>query len=146
MISPTAEYALRAVVFLAGHAADASTNQAISKATKVPGPYLSKILQALGRADLVRSQRGVGGGYVLSKPLEEISVFSVITAVEPFRRIRRCPLGLPAHVKLCPLHSKLDQGLELVERLFAETSVADLVNSKSTAATCRFPRVGAGDS
>ena len=66
MISQTAEYALRAMVFLAMRES-AATNEQIAQVTKVPPGYLSKILQQLGKAKLVSSQRGLGGGFVLFK-------------------------------------------------------------------------------
>ncbi len=97
MISQTAEYALRAVVFLAMNSGKAHTNHQISTTTKVPAAYLSKVLQSLVKAQLVHSQRGLGGGFVLVKPPEAISILEVINAVDPILRIRTCPLGLKAH-------------------------------------------------
>ena len=67
MFSQTVEYALRAVVYLADQAPEARTTDQISEATQVPKPYLSKVLQNLGRSDIVRSQRGIGGGVTLVK-------------------------------------------------------------------------------
>ena len=64
MISQTAEYALRAVVFLSMNVDAAFTTQQIAVATKVPAAYLSKVMQSLVRAGLVRSQRGLGGGFI----------------------------------------------------------------------------------
>ena len=58
MISQTAEYALRAIVFLADQA-EPRTTQQIAAATRVPPSYLSKVMQALSRARVVHSQRGL---------------------------------------------------------------------------------------
>lgn len=73
MISQTAEYALRAIVYLAMNPDSAFTTQQISATTKVPAAYLSKVLQSLAKAGLVKSQRGLGGGFVLTKSPENIS-------------------------------------------------------------------------
>jgi len=128
VISQTAEYALRAVTVLASHAGRPLTAQQIAVRTRVPASYLSKVLQALGRAGLVQAQRGLRGGYVMSRPLGELSVLDVINAVDPLKRIDRCPLGLHAHKRrLCSLHRQLDHGIALVESLFGQTTIAQLL-------------------
>jgi Rrf2 family protein len=60
----------------------------------VPAGYLSKVLQSLGRAQLVNSQRGLHGGFTLARAPSELTVWEVIQAVDPLQRIRSCPLGL----------------------------------------------------
>jgi Rrf2 family protein len=128
MISQTAEYALRAVVHLAMHAESSYTTQQISAATKVPAAYLSKVLQSLVRAHIVQSQRGIGGGFVLAKPADDISVLEVLNAVDPIRRIETCPLGLEAHgTVLCALHAKIDTAIAVIEKAFGETTIAELL-------------------
>ena len=127
MISQTSEYALRAVVCLGTSVGKPLTSATIAARTKVPRDYLSKVLQALGRAGLVEARRGLSGGYALTKSLEELSVLDVINSVDPLRRIVRCPLDLAAHrQRLCSLHRRLDEGLALVESLFASTTIAAL--------------------
>jgi Rrf2 family protein len=142
MISQTAEYALRAIVYLADQG-EARTTQEIAKSTLVPPSYLSKVMQALGRAGVVRSQRGLHGGFTLAKGPDELSVWDVIEAVDPIQRIRTCPLGLKAHgTKLCPLHRRLDDALALVENAFRESTVADLLREPATSKPlCDFPNL-----
>ncbi len=94
MFSQTVEYALRAVAFLAGEAPAARTTDPIAAATRVPKPYLSKVLQQLVREGVVQSQRGVGGGMSLVKAPAELTILEVVNAVEPIARIRQCPFGL----------------------------------------------------
>jgi Rrf2 family nitric oxide-sensitive transcriptional repressor len=132
MISQTAEYALRAVVCLGTQGGRPLTTQVIADRTQVPGGYLAKVLQGLGRAGLVESQRGVGGGFILARPLDEITVLDVINAVDPLKRIQRCPLGLVAHgTRLCPLHRRLDEAIALVESLYEGTTIAQLLEESS---------------
>lgn len=128
MFSQTVEYALRAVVQLAYVSPGTATTQQISTATKVPEPYLRKVLQALGRAKLVTSQRGAGGGVRLTRPAEGLTILDVVNAVDPIQRIHTCPLELSAHgARLCPLHSRMDKALAEVERAFQETSLAEIL-------------------
>lgn len=130
LFSQTAEYALRAAVHLASREGLPQTNRQIALATRVPAGYLSKVLQALGRASLVRAQRGIGGGFTLSRQAQEITVLEVVAAVDPIQRIHQCPLGLKSHGKnLCPLHRKLDDALASVEQAFSATTLADILNS-----------------
>ncbi|MCC7391669.1 Rrf2 family transcriptional regulator, partial [Candidatus Sumerlaeota bacterium] len=101
MISTTGEYALRAAVFLAQHHPDPQTTAQIAAATKVPSGYLSKILQAMVRREVIHSQRGLHGGFTLVQDPKDTAVLNILAAVdaEP-QRIRKCPLGLRGHVKL----------------------------------------------
>lgn len=128
MFSQTVEYALRAVVHLAYMAPEPATTQQISVATKAPEPYLRKVLQGLGRAELVASQRGAGGGVRLTRPPEDLTILDVVNAVDPIQRIRTCPLELASHgVRLCPLHARMDHALAEVERAFQTTSLAEIL-------------------
>jgi len=127
MFSQTAEYALRAMVAIAGDPDVPRTGRAIAEESQVPLDYLAKVLNTLVRAGLVHAQRGRRGGFTLALPADRISVLDVVNAVDPIRRIRTCPLGLEQHAEnLCPLHRKLDHALSLMENAFAETTIASL--------------------
>lgn len=129
MISQTAEYALRAMVWLASNPELAQTNQQIADQAKVPPGYLQKVMQALGRAGLVKATRGVGGGFLLTRAPADTSIYEVVNAVDPFKRIHTCPLGLAGHgAKLCPLHRRLDDALASTELSFRMTNLAELID------------------
>ncbi len=128
MIPKTAEYALRAVVVLARDLQRSYSAEQIAKDTRVPRRYAHKVLQALVRAGLVRSQSGPGGGYALLRSPEELSILDVVSAVEPITRLRRCPLGLKTHTNLCPLHRELDEAYAAMERAFARVTIAQVLN------------------
>lgn len=141
MISQTAEYALRAVVFLAGQGEGARTVAQIAEATYVPAGYLAKVMQNLSRARLVRSQRGLNGGFTLARDPSELSVLEIINAVDPLRRFPECPLGIESHGKrLCPLHRRLDDAAQTVENAFYKTMVSELVEiPRGRKLPCSFP-------
>lgn len=141
MISQTAEYALRAIVFLADQNGAPKTNVQIAAATQIPTGYLAKVMQGLGRANLVNSQRGLNGGFTLDRESHEITVLEVVNSIDPVRRIVVCPLNLPSHgTNLCPLHRRLDDAAALVEDSFKSTTIAELLNvPKSRKPLCRFP-------
>jgi Rrf2 family nitric oxide-sensitive transcriptional repressor len=128
MFSQTTEYALRAIVWLAAHGSEPQTTHQIAAATHVPSGYLSKVLQSLGRAGLVHSQRGLYGGFALVRDAATIRVIDVVTAVDPIRRIHSCPLELKTHgTELSAMHRRLDDAMAHIEHAFSESTVADLL-------------------
>ena len=130
MFSQTVEYALRAIVHLAKQPDALQTTAQIAKATQVPAPYLSKVLQTLTRDGLVEVRRGVSGGYLLGKSPSELTIYEVVQCVDPIQRIRKCPLELSSHLKrLCSLHAKMDNALEGIESAFRTTTLIELINS-----------------
>lgn len=129
MISQTTEYALRAIVHLAARSEQGPARaKDIAEAIHVPVGYLQKILRMLSRHGLLTASRGSAGGFVLAQPAEAISVLDVLNATDfKLPRIKRCPLGLPCHADLCPLHRLLDSQIAGVEKVFGSTSLRDLL-------------------
>lgn len=148
MISQTAEYALRAIVYLANEGGQARTSAQIARSTHVPPGYLAKVMQSLSRARVVKSQRGLNGGFTLAHDPEELTVLAVVNAVDPIHRYPECPLGLAAHGRqLCPLHRHLDEAAEMVETAFAETTIAELLAvPRDRRSACKFPGLSAAKS
>ena len=132
MLPKTAEYALRAAVWLARDPGQTEAADHLAVQTKVPRRYLHKVLQDLVRAHLVRSQSGPGGGYALARSPEEITILAVVNAVAPLERIRHCPLGLTSHIRLCPLHAELDRVYAATEAALARVTLAQLLRSTSS--------------
>jgi len=136
MLSQTAEYALRAMVALACRNDAPGTAQDLARDSQIPLDYLSKVLNSLARAGLLTGQRGRGGGFLATKPASQLTVLEVISAVDPLKRIRTCPLGIAAHGEnLCPLHRKLDDAVRTVEEAFASTSIESLCEGSKCHAT-----------
>jgi len=120
------------MVLLAMRGGAPLTAQQIASETKVPIDYLFKVLQSLGRAGLVQAQRGKNGGFSLANDPADISIYDVVQAVDPIKRIAKCPLGLKAHgVRLCSLHRKLDNAMQHIEEAFSSTKLADLIDDAS---------------
>ncbi len=129
MISKTAEYALRAMAYLAEREGTFLTTAQIADATQTPGGYLAKVMETLCRVGLVRSQRGLKGGFTLNRDASSLTFLEIINAVDPIRQFHECPLGLPTHGDgLCPLHHRLNQIAQTLEKFFADTTVAQVLN------------------
>ncbi len=82
-VSTRGDYASRALLSLALHGEESPTSvREIAERTALPQPYLEQILLALKGAGLVRSKRGVGGGYVLARDPAEIRLSEIVRAVD----------------------------------------------------------------
>ncbi len=132
MLSKTAEYALRAVVFMGAQSGESVSADRMAEKTKAPRRYLHRVLQDLVAAGLVLSRSGPGGGYVLALKAKQITILDVVNAVAPLERINACPLGLKSHTELCPLHSELDKAYEATERAFKKVTIQKLLDSTSS--------------
>lgn len=132
MISQTAEYALRAVVSLAQNPEKPLTTVEIAKITKVPEHYLSKVLHALAKGGIVRSQRGLHGGYILDHAVDQLPLLRIINVVDPIKQIESCPLKLDTHgTNLCALHKKINHSMKLMEDVFQNSTVQTILDESS---------------
>ena len=130
LISDTAEYALRAIVWLIQEPSSAQTTRQIAEGTRTPPDYIQKVLQSLSRSGLVTSRRGPGGGFLLAADPQTVSVLDVVNAVDPLQRIHRCPLELEAHSTcLCPLHAGINHAVEHIEQVLGGTKLATLLEA-----------------
>ena len=88
------EYAVRGIVYLATRPLDqVCLLSEIASAVDVPQTFLAKIFQQFSKIGLVRSYRGTGGGFVLGRPPESISLLEVVEAVEGPIAPNRCVIG-----------------------------------------------------
>ncbi|WP_420450436.1 RrF2 family transcriptional regulator [Ilumatobacter sp.] len=82
-ISTRGDYACRALLSLAMRDDEGPTSvRDIAERTGLPQPYLEQILLALKGAGLVRSKRGVGGGYTLHRSPDGIRLSEIVSAVD----------------------------------------------------------------
>ena len=107
MISNAAQYALRAVTYLAA----VRTHQyipvrAIAEELVLPRTFLAKVFKDLVVAGICVAYRGPTGGVRLAKPSSSISVREVLEAIDGPGLLTECILGLPncGEAKPCPMH------------------------------------------
>jgi Rrf2 family protein len=138
MLSSTAEYALRIMIALTEGMGGPLTSERIAKTTQVPTDYAVKVLQMLGRARLVRAQRGRGGGFQLSCDPTKTSLLDVVNAIDPLQRIDSCPLSKVEHRgELCPLHKRIDEVTGLLESSFAKMTLMSVVEESPGSTLCQ---------
>jgi Rrf2 family transcriptional regulator, iron-sulfur cluster assembly transcription factor len=88
------DYAIRGMLYLARQPQNkVSLISEIAAAARVPQSFLSKIFQNFNKIGLVRSTRGVGGGFTLGRPAARITLFEIVEAVEGPIRPNLCVLA-----------------------------------------------------
>lgn len=124
------EYAVRAVVFLAAQPeGKVSLINEISEEQEVPKSYLSKIMQHLTRAGLVKSRRGAKGGFMLARPAASITLRETIEAVEGPIYLNVCLIrkGECHRDDLCPVHPVWKEAQKKLVEVLDSKTMADLV-------------------
>ena len=129
MFSRSAGYAVRALTYLAAQPSGKLTGaREIADALQIPMPFLWKILRNLSHKKLVRSFKGVRGGYELARPAKKISVSEILAASPDAKRSEMCVLGLEQcdEENPCPLHSAWSGVQTQIDDLMKKTSLADM--------------------
>ena len=131
--SQTAIYALRALSFL-GKYRERGPMRAkdLSEHTGVPIHYLSKIMRRMVEAGLVFSQKGHGGGFIIARPLEEISLQDIISAVDGSHELQTCVFGWDEcnEENPCPLHPFWCQFKQIQHQWLEGNTLADIVENR----------------
>jgi Rrf2 family protein len=133
----TAEYALRAVCYIAEHqAAGPVKGPEIAHALNAPANYLSKLLHQLGNRGVLQSVRGAQGGYLLGVAPSRLVL---ATIVEPFlpETEHRCIMG---HTRCrddrpCGAHKRWKEVNRTATEFFAGLTVADLLSGNAKTAS-----------
>ncbi|MGE5926530.1 MAG: RrF2 family transcriptional regulator [Gemmatimonadota bacterium] len=129
----TAEYALRAVYFIAESPGGTPVPVSdIASALQVPRNYLSKTLHQLARAGVLQSTRGQLGGFQLASSPERLMLGDVVRPFLPAEG-RACVLGRERCSDLtpCAAHFRWKEASERMRRFFDATTVADLLKGKA---------------
>ncbi len=144
MFPRSTEYAIRALTFLAAQApGKLSGAREIAEAEGIPMPFLWKILQKLTARKLIRSFRGVRGGYELAKPPERITVEKILKEMGQAGPLERCILGFPRcrEKTACPLHPVWSDARERLHQALHVTTLVDLSRATRRAAGKPKPRL-----
>ena len=133
IITRATEYSITAVLYLAGkHPSPVVSKREICDAENITPAFLTKILQPLIRSGLVRSKRGVAGGFSLARDPESITLWDVMQAVDEPLSLNVCLIGDDEceNTRYCPVHDMWDEVREKMEEIFTRRSVADLAQER----------------
>lgn len=133
VITRATEYSIRAVLHLAErHPAPVVSKQEICEAEGITPAFLTKILQPLIRGGIVRSKRGVAGGFALAVSPERLTLLDVMKASEEPMTLNLCLIDADSCDRncTCPIHDLWAQAREKIEEVFSRRSVADLARER----------------
>lgn len=98
LITRDMDYAIRALCVLASRGGEIVSVDALVKKTRVPRPFLRKILQILNRYKIIKSYKGRGGGFALGKDASMINLLDIMSVFQRYFRLSECTLRR----KVCP--------------------------------------------
>lgn len=129
LITRDTDYALRAVCFMARNKDKIVSVAQLVKTIKIPRPFLRKVLQILNKKIILKSYRGVGGGFSLARPAEKILLTDLMQVFQgPFQlneclfKNKTCP-----NIKKCILRKKINKIENYVISQLESISIASLI-------------------
>jgi Rrf2 family protein len=130
-ISKKAQYGLRAMLHIAraSQKKEISSLKKISKAENIPFDFLEKIISRLEKAGLLKSKKGVQGGYYLAKPAKKITPGDIIFVLEEDTAVVHCS-GCPMAGK-CTSEDVWDEVQQSLDNTLNAATLADLIKSKN---------------
>ncbi|HEY8658326.1 MAG TPA: Rrf2 family transcriptional regulator [Hanamia sp.] len=136
MFSKTAEYALRATIFIAQKAtADNKLGiEEIARAIDSPKSFTAKILQLLTKDNkVVSSVRGPNGGFYITKESQKLPARAILEAVNEDEVLKKCVLGLKlcSEVEPCPMHAEYKIIKKQLNQLFGKKTIKHLADEMS---------------
>ncbi len=124
------DYAVVVLSQMALRAGETRSAQQISEDTGVPLPTVAKLLNLLGHAKLVSSQRGTSGGYTLSAEPEDITVARIIQAMEGPIALTACVDGAADSCdseSFCPMRGNWNKVNGAIREALTSVSLADMM-------------------
>lgn len=143
-ITKAGEYGVLGLLHLARQGPDRMVLiDEVSRQESIPKSFLAKIFQSLVKVGLVKSYRGAGGGFTLTRRPEEITVLEVIEAIEGPIALQRCLQEVPdcEHMEGCALCGLFERAQDRVKEVFSSTSLADLIKAEASLPPASNPAI-----
>lgn len=131
MFSKACEYGVRAVIFIATQSLAVKRVGIKEIAEEIDSPiaFTAKILQKLVKGNIVKSAKGVGGGFMIDiKKLEDIKLIEIIEAIDGVSALKGCGLGLKdcSENHPCPIHDQFKVIKENITRMLESTTLGQM--------------------
>ena len=129
LITRDTDYALRALCFMFKGKEKVVSVTEMVKELKIPRPFLRKILQQLDRNKVLKSYKGIGGGFSVTKPAHKIFLVDLIEVFQGKFKLNECffkKITCP-NVKGCLLRKKIDNIEKYVIKQLRSITVASLL-------------------
>ncbi|MBN2742887.1 BadM/Rrf2 family transcriptional regulator [Breznakibacter xylanolyticus] len=136
MLSNTCKYAIRAIIYLAINKGDEKKIgiKEISKELDIPTPFLGKILQSLAKHKLLTSTKGPHGGFGFARPVNDISLYDIVTIIDGRDLFENCLIGMqPCKSNeedslRCPVHDQFSEIRAKLLDLFKNETIGNIVS------------------
>lgn len=131
-ITRETDYAIRCVCYLAGKKNEVTMMDEIARSKTIPKSFLAKILQRLAKAKIVKSYRGVKGGFQLVRKPKEINLLDVIEAIEGPVAMNRCAIDkrMCNLSDTCSVHPVWVELRKMVEKRLRKSNFLSLIRSR----------------
>lgn len=127
-------YALRGILYVALMQDEQRKVQIgeIAKKLSVPKHFLGKIMQEMVKAGLLQSTKGPYGGFLLTGKTLSTSLIKLAEITGDVNQFNICVLQLRTcnGINPCPLHDEVDAIKENLQKLFTQTTIADLLKEE----------------
>ena len=136
-ISRLADYAVVILATMSKTPAELMTAAALSARTSLPEPTVAKVLKLLSKDGLLASVRGASGGYKLSRTADELSVASIVMAVDGPIALTACVEGHNSgecgYQKCCPVKGRWDHVNSAILSALTNVTLADMAQENKGA-------------
>lgn len=130
MFSKTCEYAIRAMIYIAQKSKTGIRVgiKEIAQGIDSPEHFIAKILQDLGKKDLVQSAKGPTGGFYHDAQSLEKSLADVVRAIDGDKIFTGCGLGLKqcSEDRPCPIHNQFKKVRGEIKLMLENAKVGEL--------------------
>lgn len=126
-----AEYGLLAISYIASRTdGELTYRREIAQHHNIPVEFLAKVLQKLTKQGLIRSYRGIRGGYLLGRPTEQITLSDIVKAVDGPMALVECARkdGDCPQFEACELKDALHELQDGIVHLLQSMSLKDLTS------------------
>ncbi len=132
ILSKSCVYAIRATLYItAQENREYIPVKEIAKELNLSFHFLTKILQGLTNASLMKSYRGPNGGVAMARSADSIYLIEVIDVMDGLDIFSECLLGLPNcnDINPCPLHEEWAKNRTSIHKMFQTMTLSQIVNN-----------------
>jgi len=138
MLSNASKYAIRAVTYIVLYKKNNIVNSKfLSQKLDIREPFLAKILQKLSKKEILKSYRGISGGFMLNKNPYDIYFIDIIKIFDGLNVFSDCVLGMRICTKSkenrdkCPFRTKVDPLLKDLYNIYSTVSIGEFCDNLS---------------
>lgn len=134
MFSKSCEYGIHAALYIAQHAGDKKYRvKGNRKRPTDPDTFLSKVLQILVKNKVLRSTRGLKGGFSLNRKAGEINLLEIIKTIDGMDIFDKCVIGLKdcSQENPCEVHDQYSGIKENFMNILTNITLQSLVEDKA---------------